>query len=76
MPFYWFNLRAESGVHEDAVGQELPTDTAALEETVIAARELVLQRVRRGEAVGNDAYEVCTEAGDLVHRVTLRSVIR
>ncbi|TNM66222.1 DUF6894 family protein [Aliirhizobium smilacinae] len=75
LPTYRFNFHSANTIKKDHTGQDLASDFAAFEEGVAAAREIVSQRVRIGEPLGRDAYEVLDEWGQVVHIITLRSVV-
>ncbi|TCR00417.1 hypothetical protein [Neorhizobium sp. JUb45] len=76
MPRYFFNYRINSILEKDPEGAELPSDTAALDEARLAARELLAAKVRQGEWVDGDAFEVTLADGTVVHTLPLRSVLK
>jgi hypothetical protein len=47
-----------------------------LEEAIIAARELLAEKVRSGAVVDGDQFEIWAETGELVHVLPLRSTLR
>ncbi len=73
---YFFHVRKPHSFEEDPEGVELPSNTAALEEAVLAAREVLANRVRAGDVVDGDEYEVRNEAGEVIHVIPLRSVLK
>ncbi|MET0409581.1 MAG: hypothetical protein ABW006_14565 [Hyphomicrobium sp.] len=76
MPRYFFNYRINGVLEKDPEGSELPSDEAALEEAHSAARELLAAKVRAGELVDGDEFEVSTGDGIVVHTLPLRSVLK
>lgn len=75
MPVYRFNFLSASTLRRDPTGHEYGSDIAALKEAIAAAREIASQRVLSGEPLGRDAYEVRNEAGEVIHTITLKSVV-
>ncbi|MCK8779103.1 hypothetical protein M0654_03795 [Rhizobium sp. NTR19] len=76
MPRYYFHIRSGGALQADIDGIDLPTHTAALEEAILGAREMVADRVRNGEEIGNEQFEVVDEDGKTIHVLPFRSVIR
>lgn len=72
MPRYFFHIRRHDALVEDAEGVELPSNTAALEEAIGAARELLAGKVRSGDFVDGDRFEVRDEHGQVVHTLPFR----
>lgn len=75
MPRYFFHRRSDDFV-EDTEGVDLPGEVEAREEAVDAAREILAERVRRGEVVDGHAFEVHDEAGTKVFTFPFRDVLR
>ena len=76
MPRYFFNYRIKGVLEKDPEGTELPFDDVALEEAQIAARELLAAKVRVGDLIDGDEFEVTTGDGTVVHTLPLRSVLK
>ncbi|GGG21851.1 hypothetical protein GCM10010924_59110 [Rhizobium wenxiniae] len=76
MPGYFFNYRINGVLEKDPEGSELPSDEVALEEAQIAARELLAAKVRVGDLVDGDEFEITTGDGTVVHTLPLRSVLK
>lgn len=76
MPRYFFNYRINGVLEKDPEGSDLPSDEVALEEAQTAARELLADKVRGGDLVDGDEFEVTTGDGTLVHTLPLRSVLK
>ncbi|MGE7368354.1 DUF6894 family protein [Neorhizobium sp. NPDC001467] len=75
MPRYFFHNRKPNSLEEDPEGVELPSNTAALEEAVLAAREVLADGVSKGQIVDGDQFEIRNEAGDVIHVLPFRSVL-
>ena len=76
MTRYYFHIRSEDVFEDDIEGMELPSQEAAHSEAVAGAREIVAERVRRGETIGDDAFEVTTDQRDVIFSLSLRSVLK
>lgn len=76
MPRYFFHIRSHEDFVEDAEGVDLPGDAEAREEAVDAAREMLAERVRKGEVIDGHAFEVCDDAGTKVFTFPFRDVLR
>lgn len=76
MPLYYFNYRIKGELEKDPDGSELPSDDDAIEEAREAARELLSTKVRMGELVDGDQFEITTGDGTLVATLPLRSVLK
>ncbi|MFN7023594.1 MAG: DUF6894 family protein [Pseudorhizobium sp.] len=73
---YYFHVRSHETLEKDPEGVELPSDTAALEEAVLAAREIICERIRAGAIVDGEQFEVSNDQGEVVHVLPLRAVLR
>ncbi len=76
MTRFYFDVRRNGRLEEDKEGEELPSKEAAIEEAMAAARELVAEKVRTGDVVDGDAFEIRDEHGEVVHILPFRSVLR
>lgn len=76
MPRYFFNIREHDTLHEDLLGTDLPNDDLAYQEAVVAAREMMSERVRDGVTIDGQVFEVMNDAGEVIHKVPLKSVIK
>ena len=75
MPRYFFNYRANGVLEKDPEGSELPSDEAAIREAQLGAREVASQKVRSGEPIRPECFEL-TDANDVVIKtIPLRSVV-
>jgi hypothetical protein len=66
MPRFYFNLRTSKEFLEDAEGQEYETITAAREEAILSAREILSSRVSSGKFPNSSRFEIMDESGRLV----------
>ncbi|NNH68164.1 DUF6894 family protein, partial [Rhizobium laguerreae] len=73
MPKYFFHVRRNDVFEEDLEGINLASPELAREEATAAAREIVAERIRMGNPVDGDVFEIMTEDGTLVATVPFRS---
>ncbi|GGG06845.1 MULTISPECIES: DUF6894 family protein [Rhizobium] len=76
MPRYYFHIRDHNGLREDLEGAEFATVEQAHEEAVRSARELLGQRVARGDIVDGDAFELTSDDGTILATVKFRDLLR
>ncbi|WP_332305649.1 DUF6894 family protein [Rhizobium sp. GR12] len=76
MPRYFFHLRDTEGLSVDTEGAILSTDEQARLEAVHAAREMLVEKILRGEIVNGSSFEVVRGDGLLIATIPLKSVIR
>ena len=76
MPRYFFHIRSDDNFVKDAEGVDLPGDVEAREEAADAAREILAERVRKGEVVDGHTFEVHDDAGTKVFTFPFRDVLR
>ena len=75
MPRYFFNYRANGVLEKDPEGSELPSDEAAIRGAELGAREVASQKVRNGEAIRSECFELTSADGGVIKIVPLRSVV-
>jgi hypothetical protein len=75
MPKYFFHIRRNDVFEEDLEGIDLASPERARDEAVAAAREIVAERIRRGDPVDGATFEIMTEEGSLVATVPFRSAV-
>jgi hypothetical protein len=75
MTKFFFNIRDHDEYIEDAEGVELPGLGAAREEAISAAREMIADKVLRGEVIDGHVFEVTDETGEILERIPFKSVI-
>ncbi|MBY5357873.1 hypothetical protein HFO94_30965 [Rhizobium leguminosarum] len=73
MPKYFFHVRRNDVFEEDLEGIDLASPELAREEATAAAREIVAERIRMGNPLDGDVFEIMTEDGTLVATVPFRS---
>jgi hypothetical protein len=76
MPRYYFHVREHDVFREDPEGTELPSDDLAYEEAIFAAREILSEKVLHGGVIDGQVFEIMNDAGELVHKLPLKAVIR
>ena len=76
MARYYFHIRNEGVFEEDQEGTELASNDAAQLEAIAGAREVIAERVKRGETIGTDTFEVVNERGELICSLPIRSVLK
>lgn len=74
MPRYLFNYRANRVLEKDPEGSDLPNDDSALREAELGAREVASQKVRSGEPIRSECFELTGADGVVIKIVPLRSV--
>jgi hypothetical protein len=75
MPRYFFNYRANGVLERDTEGSDLPTAEAAIREAELGAREVASQKVRAGEAIRSECFELTNADGVVIKAIPLRSVV-
>jgi hypothetical protein len=76
MPRYYFHIRNEDDFVPDVEGIEMPGARAAREEAEYAAREILADRVRRGEVIDGHEFEVRDDEGTKLFTVPFKSVLK
>lgn len=76
MPRYFFHIRTADAFIRDPDGSVLPDLDAARAEAGHSARDILAELLRDGEVLDGQVFEITDEAGAIVERVPLRSVIR
>lgn len=74
MPVYYLNLRDGDVLIEDPEGSELPDLQAAHEEAVVAAREILSEKLKSGLILDGQSIEICDGSGAILEVVSFRSV--
>lgn len=76
MPRYFFHVRSHEGFSEDHEGTEFKTDALARIEAVQSAREMMAEKILKGEIIDGEVFEIVREDGSLVEVLPFRSVVR
>ncbi|KAA3515437.1 MULTISPECIES: DUF6894 family protein [Agrobacterium] len=73
---YYFHVRSHGRLARDPEGAEFDTLEAACDEAFQAAREILAERLARGEVIDGEIFEITTENGDIAGRVPFRTAVR
>ncbi len=76
MPRFFFDTIDQGRLSRDDFGVELPDLDAVRRESVTGAREILAERIRHGEVLNGEEFWVRDEAGAVVLKFPLRSVVR
>jgi hypothetical protein len=72
VPRYYFNIRDKIRLEQDVEGADLPNLDDARQEAIMAAREILADRLLRGEVLGDDVFEITGDDGAVLETVPLR----
>lgn len=73
---YYFHVRNHEGLALDPEGAEFESLNAACEEAFQSAREILADRLLRGEVIDGEVFEITTENGDIARTVPFRDSLR
>jgi hypothetical protein len=73
MPRYYFHIREDRRVIEDHEGAECPDAKSAVDEAVLAAREMVSDMLACGMTVDGEELLICDEYGRQIANVPIKS---
>lgn len=76
MAGYFFHVRDGDQFDEDPEGAEFGTAQRAVEEAVLAARELIAAKALAGELIDGQVFEITDERGAVVELVPFRSALK
>lgn len=76
MPRFYFHIVDGATVIEDPDGSDLPDLESALAEALQSARHLLADKVRAGDIVDGQRFEIRDEAGALLATLPFRDAIR
>jgi len=76
MSRFYFHVRDGDEFIEDSEGIDLPSLEAAHGEAVLAAREMIAERVLQGDVIDGQVFEIADEKGFVLESFPLKSVIR
>jgi hypothetical protein len=76
MARYFFHIRNHEEFVRDPEGVEMPTARAALEEAQDAAREILSEKIRKGEVIDSNEFEVHDELGTRLFTLPFRDVLK
>jgi hypothetical protein len=72
VPRYYLHIRSGDELIVDEEGSDLPDLEAAREETLLGARDMLVENFRAGEALDGDVVEITDEGGNLLDTVPVR----
>ena len=76
MSRYFFHIRDGERLIEDPEGTDLPDLAAARDEAVLAARFLMSEKVKAGQVLDGQRFEITDEAGQVLDVLPFRAVLR
>jgi len=76
MPRYFFHVRDRDGLSLDEEGVELASDDRARAEAMQAAREMLAEKILKGEIVDGARFEVIRIDGVVIATIPVRSALR
>ncbi|WP_409515593.1 DUF6894 family protein [Agrobacterium sp.] len=76
MPRYFFHVRDCDGLSLDEEGVELASDDRARAEAMQAAREMLAEKILKGEVVDGARFEVIRIDGVVIATIPVRSALR
>lgn len=76
MPRFYFHIKDGEKLIQDREGVEMPGVSAAFDEANKAAREILAERVRRGDVVDGHEFEVHDEGGAKLFNLPFKAVLR
>ena len=76
MPRYFLNIRDGTDFIEDVEGTLLPNVEAACREALAAARDILAAKVRAGEVVNGQLFEITDETGTVRAELPMRDALR
>ncbi len=76
MPNFHFHARRNGRLFEDPGGSDPPDLEAARAEALAAAREGIAERIRAGEVVDGQPFEIWDAAGRMLATVPFRDALR
>lgn len=76
MARFYFHIRNHEEFVRDEEGVEMSNARAALEEAEDAAREILAEKVRKGEVIDGNRFEVHDELGTRLFTLPFRDVLR
>jgi hypothetical protein len=76
MPRYFFNIRDGSDLALDEEGIVLDDLSEAREEAILGARDIIIEKVRAGELIDGQEFEITDASGKILRKVPFREAIR
>lgn len=76
MPKYYLHIRDGGQLIKDQEGVELPSVVSAKGEAEEAAREILAGKVRSGDIIDGQEFEICDAWGNKMLTVPFKSVLK
>ncbi|MGU3363069.1 DUF6894 family protein [Methylobacterium sp. M6A4_1b] len=76
MPRFFLNIRDGADFIEDLEGSLLPDVEAACREALAAARDILAEKLRAGEVINGQLFEITDEAGIVRAFLPMRNALR
>ena len=76
MPRFFLNIRDGADFVEDPDGSVLPNIEAACREALAAARDILADKIRAGEVIGEQLFEITDESGIVRALLPMRDALR
>jgi hypothetical protein len=75
MPHFFFHVRDRDDLTKDVEGVDLPDLEAARAEARASARDMLAERIDSDGTLGNQQFEICDDAGQLLATVPFGDAI-
>jgi hypothetical protein len=76
MQRYYFHVRHHEMLIRDPEGAEFETLEMARDEAVQAAREILAERLIKGDVIDGEVFEISLEDGAIVATIPFRDMVR
>jgi len=76
MPRYYFNIVDDKKTIRDLEGTELPSVGLARDEAIEAARELLADKVLKGELIDGQEFEIFDSSGNKLLTVPFKDALK
>lgn len=76
MPRYYLHIREGDRLVEDPDGSDLPDIEAARAEALEGARNILAAKVKAGELIGGQRFEITNEVGTVLAVIPLKTALR
>lgn len=76
MPRFYFHIRDGERLIEDPDGSELPDLAVARAEALASARGILAEKVKTGELIDGQRFEITDEAGIVLAVLPLKDALR
>ena len=76
MPRFFFHIRDGETLIEDPDGSDLPDLAAACEEAAEGARSLLAEKLKAGEVLDGQRFEITSAEGEVLAILPLKDVIK